>query len=587
MNRLYFLFSYLKRHKFSYIAGIFFIILTNWIMVSIPHYIQLSIDLLTNKQLTKNHDLLVRYLVVMLALAFSMIGVRILSRILFFNPGRAIEFEIKNDLFRKLMGLQKDYYDKNQTGSIISRINNDITGVRLICGFGMMQTFNIASSLSFTPYKMWQISPKTTLYCLIPVVIIFFSVRLGMSYVVKYSRRRMDSLQGLSAFIVSSLSGIDVIKSYLMKDWAKNEFQTQNKKLMSESISLAWTRAFIMPLLGNLENILKVLVLLVGGLLAIHSEMTIGELTAFITYTALLTNPLMGLGWLTTMIQQGMVGLASLETIFKKEIPFEKNQSLPKHDLPHLYDQGIEVKNLHFQYEGSTENILNNISFRIEPGKTVGVLGSVGSGKTTLVNCLNRYLTVEKDQIFIGGKDINSLSYCDLRYSIRTVSQDIFLFSDTVTRNILFGVRDSEEIDTSIDPKEMKKIIYQSALEEEILRFPKQGETLVGEKGIMLSGGQKQRISLARAMTSPCDLLILDNVLSAVDHETERFLLEQIYQNEHARSILLVSHRAKALEHTDHILVLENGAIVDQGTPQELLEKEGFFKQTWELQNQN
>jgi len=557
-----------------------FIFATNWLAVTIPTYLKLSVDILSQGKdhLRSNLDELYHYLIVMFVLALLVIVVRTCSRILFFNPGRSIEYKLKNDLFTHLTKLQRDYYDRNETGSIISRLQNDITGVRLICGFGMMQFFNIIASLSLTPYKMWELSPRLTLYCVVPVLMVFLIVRIGMKVVVGHTRERMSRLQSLSAFIVSSLSGIDVIKNYGLADWSEKEFDQHNQGLLNQSLRISFVRSFLMPILSNLENILKVLVLMVGGIYVIQGDFTIGEMTAFIAYTGLLTMPLMGLGWLTTLYQQGMVGMTSLETIINAKTPHEGMENLAAKTRKSLFDKGLTVKNLNFAYKGET--VLTDISFSILPGQTVGILGKIGAGKTSLVNCLNRYLEPPPGTVFLGDKDILKLSFEDLRRSVRTVSQDVFLFSESVEQNILFG----QEATEHPGEEKVQNVVYESALRDEVEHFPEQLDTLVGEKGIMLSGGQKQRISLARSMMEPCDLLILDNVLSAVDYETERFLLGEILKRKHSRSLLIVSHRVQALEGADLILVLDEGNLVDQGKHNELIGRPGLYQQTWELQ---
>lgn len=648
MDKIRFILKYLRAHTLSYSLGVVFIIATNWIAVSIPQYVQRSIDLIsvgykvtgtsllkiesaigqhpvldvlkqledqlfldeqelaatleksiglaeTNRfkeiilqhtllaeKLTENQALLLQYLFIMLGLAVSMIVVRTLSRILFFTPGRAIECEVKNNLFAKLMELQKDYHQENPSGTIISRLNNDIMGFRMLCGFAMMQIINIITALSLTPYKMWQLSPRLTLYCIIPVVVIFIVVRVGMHFLVINMRKRMTHLQELSAFTVSSLSGIDVIKGFAMHSWMESEFAQKNQSLVRRSLNISRIRSFFLSLLSNMENVLKMVVLLVGGVFVIEEQFTLGELTAFITYAALLTMPLMALGWVSTMVQQGIVGIESLQSISQKKGAFSEIPNLPQKEAAHLFDGGVEIKNLRFSYPGQDQATLAGIDLTILPGQTVGILGRIGSGKTTLVNCLNRYLVIEEGQIFFSGRDINGFSHADLRNSVRTITQEPFLFSDTVRANIEFGCLDELEK----KPMDLEKILHESALEEEIRRFPQQEKTMVGEKGIMLSGGQKQRISLARAMIAPCDLLVLDNVLSAVDAETESFLLQQILRKQHARSLLIVSHRAKTMEKADWILVLEEGKIIDQGTHQDLVERPGYYQETWMLQNE-
>lgn len=653
MDKLVFLLKYIRAHTLSYSAGIAFVIATNWIAVTIPEYVQKSIDLLVvgyqvtpdslarieselvsrpsfsaeimqalkslenqsfedeerflevlrnvlgtdetelfreiifqhtylTDTLTKNQELLLRYLFIMLALACAMIVVRTLSRTLFFTPGRAIECEVKNDLFAKLMELQKDYHEQHPSGTVISRLNNDIMGLRMMCGFGLMQVVNICTALSLTPYKMWQLSPALTFYCIIPIIFIFIIVRFGMHFMVINMRQRMQRLQELSAFTVSSLSGIDVIKGFEMHDWSRAEFSGKNRSMRRLSLNLARIRSFFLSLLSNMEHVLKILVLFVGGIFVIEEEFTIGELTAFITYAALLTMPLMALGWVSTMIQQGMVGIESLQTVARQKAPHREIPALPAKEAAHLFDEGLLVRNLHFRYPNQTLDTLRGIDFQILPGQTIGILGRIGSGKTTLVHCLNRYVEAGDDQIFLSGKAINSLAHSDIRRTIRTVTQDPFLFSDTVEENIHFGSIENQDL----APTDLENILYECALEDEVRRFPQQEKTMVGEKGIMLSGGQKQRISLARAMVAPCDLLILDNVLSAVDSETESFLLEQILRKQHARSLLIVSHRAKTMENADWILVLEEGKIVDQGQHQELIDRPGYYRETWLLQNE-
>ena len=265
----------------------------------------------------------------------------------FFNPGRAIECQIKNDMFKKLMALQKNYYEKNPSGNIISRINNDITGVRMICGFGLMQAFNITTALSMTPYKMWLLSPNLTLYCIIPIIIlVFYSGTFGNACAcAKYAGHVWKVLQRLSGFTVSSLSAIDLIKSKTMREWSTRRFEKENQDMLRRSMKIAWTRSFVMPMLSNLEHFLKILVLLIGGMMVIQEDFTIGQLTAFIAYSALLTFPLMGLGWVTTMFQQGLIGLTSIQTVLQQDLPRANLTSTyrrPKRENLFLQKNGLE-----------------------------------------------------------------------------------------------------------------------------------------------------------------------------------------------------------------------------------------------------
>lgn len=555
-------------------------VLTVWASITIPEYIQKSVDLIAEGRIGNESGFRSSVLIIM-GLAIGLILVRSLSRILIFMPARFIERQLKGEMFRKLASFGKDYYDDNSTGSIISRINNDINGVRLITGFGILQIVNIILSLSLTPYKMWQLSPELTLYCVIPLVVIFIIVRVGMAVMVKYTHLRMETLQNLSGKTISALSGNSVIKSYNIYSWAEKEMQQENEKLFHESMKITWVRSYIMPLLSNLGQILKLVVLLVGGYYAIEGEFTIGELTAYIAYAALLSQPIMGFGWVLTIFQQGMVGIDSIQTIMSRQGPDDHRSSLPEEQKEELFREGITIDQLTYTFHNGNSPALKNISFNIRPGQLIGITGQVGAGKTTLINCLNGHLRPEKGMVYFGGQDASELPSADIRSVVRTVSQEVFLFSDTIANNIAFGSDGAKE------RFDFDEVIYKSAFKDELTRFTKGKETLVGEKGIMLSGGQKQRISLARALFTPCDLLILDDVFSAVDTDTERFLIKQLVENHSAKSLLIISNRMSVLEKTDFNLVLEDGELAAIGKHEDLLKQSDFYREIAALQQEN
>jgi ATP-binding cassette subfamily B protein len=577
LSKLRFLLRYTHRYRWWYTGGFIFLGLTIWTSVTIPEYIQKSIDTIS-QGVPEARNEFYDFILIILGLAIVLIIVRTFSRILIFVPGRLIEKQLKGEMFRKLSTFGKDYYDQNSSGSIISRINNDINGVRMITGFGLLQTGNILFSLSVTPYKMWNLSPTLTLYCIIPMVVIFIIVRVGLVIMVKNTHSRMDALQKLSGKTISFLSGNSVIKSYNIHAWAENEVEKENVNLFNYTLKITWVRSFIIPLLANLEQVLKIVILFAGGLYVIEGDFTLGQLTEYIAYSALLTQPVMGLGWVLTIFQQGFVGISSLQTIMGRKGIDDDKKSLPSEKQKNLFDKGISLKNLTYTYHNGNRPILKNISFSIKPGKIIGITGKVGSGKTTLINILNGYLRPSPGQVFFGEKDAARLTGNDIRTVVKTVTQEVFLFSDTIENNIRFGAQRAR-VTNSVDD-----VIYKSAFSEEVARFPKQEQTLVGEKGIMLSGGQKQRISLARALYTPCRLLILDDVFSAVDTDTERFLIKQIYENHPAESMIIVSNRISVLEKTDFTVVLDNGSIEAMGTHEELLRKSEFYRETWELQ---
>ena len=576
-NARFFL-RYILHHKQAYGWGIVFIFLTNWLAVSIPLYLGESIDLLSSDALAQQQEALMRSIGAVVLFALLMVVTRTVSRILFFNPGRSIERELKDDAFAKLTRMQPAFYQEHETGTLISIVNNDINGVRALAGIVMLQVFNILFALSLTPLKMYQISPSLTLYCIFPVVVTFAIAHKGIAFMRRMMRVRMVELQEMSSTTVGFLSGIEVIKSNHIQDWAETAFDKENGKILDRSLRLTLVRTVVLPVIAYTDRLLKVLILAVGGGYLIQAELSLGDLTALLSYAALLAMPFISLGMVFSAWQTGIVSLESMRRILDQPEHQQDQVHLPSQKRKDLFSHHLRVEDLSYTYPGSDTPALSNISFEIKPGQMVGVLGKVGSGKTTLVNCLNSYLGVAPGSIFIDGVDITTLSRQDLRSAVRTITQDPFLFSDTVSENIQFGAGELA------DPLPLEQALYQSDMLDEVRQFPEQESTLVGEKGILLSGGQKQRLSLSRGLYTPCKLMVLDNVLSAVDNETERFLLDQIFNHSRSAATLIISHRATVLEKVDTILVLNAGRIVAEGTHAELLQSSEEYRHTWQLQ---
>ncbi|WP_246095415.1 ABC transporter ATP-binding protein [Saccharicrinis carchari] len=567
----------MHKYRWWYTGGIFFLVLTVWISVTIPGFIQKTVDLIAGGRAGNEEDFTQNVLIIV-GLAATLILVRTFSRILIFFPARLIERKLKGEMFNKLASFGKAYYDQNSTGTIISRVNNDINGVRMITGFGILQVGNILLSLSITPYKMWEMSPALTLYCVVPMVLIFIVVRIGMRVMVKNTRRKINTLQNLSGKIISFLTGNNVIKSYNIYGHAEEKVHKQSLSYYDATLKISWIRSFIMPLLSNLGQILKIIIFFAGGMYVINGQFTIGELTEYIAYAALLSYPVMGLGWVLTVFQQGFVGISSIQTIMERKGVDDERVPLPAAEKNKLFEEGIHIQKLNYTFHNGDRPVLKDISFSILPGQVVGITGKVGAGKTTLVNCINAYLRPEKGQVFFGEKDAATLRAEDIRTVVKTVSQEVFLFSDTIENNIGFAT------EKGIRADRFEEVIYKSAMADELSRFPRHGKTMVGEKGIMLSGGQKQRISLARALYTPGELLILDDVFSAVDTNTERFLIQHILGNRSVKSIIVISNRMSVLEKTDFNIVLEEGRMVAKGNHHDLLKQPGFYRDILTLQ---
>jgi len=584
MTKSKFIIHYLLLNKYSYLCAIVCIFVVNYLQVEIPRYIQLAVDLLNESSAESKEGLLgnVQWVII---LSVIMVVIRILSRMFSLNPGRITEAALKNDIFHRLNRLPSSFHEQYASGKLISIINNDLSGIRLFYGIGFLQLFNILFALSLTPIWMWRISPELTMYSAIPIVIASIIFWFGFRKLRALHAQRLIRLQNLSEQLMNYLSGIDLIKNQQMGEWVTNEVNQVNARLFDCTMRIAKIQTFFMPILDYANHFMKVLILGLGGYYLLESKLSIGEITAFLSYSVLLALPLMHLGRIATVYQMGMISIDSVQSILNKEVRSTDMLRMSEDEKLSLQKSTLLVKNLSYRYpnvkDKPNEMVLKNISFTIEAGEKVGVLGSIGSGKSTLVNCLNHHLSLTSGNIFWGGKDITQMSRKDWRSYVRTITQDPFLFSDTIFENVKFGAKQQAQ---SADDLDVNQVLKLSQLSEDIQRFVAGDQTLVGEKGIMLSGGQKQRLSIARALLTPSDLIIMDNVLSAVDYETERIILKGVFNRIQGQSLLVVSHRVSALEYMDKILVLEHGEIIARRTHTQLLDSSAYYRETWELQ---
>jgi ATP-binding cassette subfamily B protein len=576
MDRFRFFLHLLWKNLLWYLAGMVMVGLTLWMTLAIPRYLQQAVDLLAQEGGAAGGEFAGRITWILL-FSVLIIGSRTASRMLFFIPGRQVEFELKNRLLEHLSTLQRDYFLGNPTGGIISRVNNDINGIRLTMGFGILQLVNTAAMLSLAPYYMYQTSPRLALYCALPIVVAFAILQVAMRRLRFEQLAQMKALQDLSDFTVESYNGIDVLKTYRAFGWSERRFDGLSRGVRDSGVRLSNIRAYFFPILSHLVNGLKVMLVLVGGLLVIESGMTMGAFLAFALYLTMLVPPLTGMTFMFFILQRGFAALESMDAVLKTAPGLPKARAGA--GLPDLLERGLRVEALSYAYsDAPQEPVLRGVSFDVRPGEIVGVFGPVGSGKTTLVNLINRYLTAPPGTLRLDGVDITELPQEAVRRHVVTVTQDPFLFSMSIRDNVLFGS------DRASGEDMLRQAVAAASLQPDLGRFPAGLDTLVGEKGITLSGGQKQRIALARAFMKPCDLLILDDPLSAVDHETERYLIGQIYGFQHSRSLLIVSHRISVLERATRIVVLEQGKVADIGTHDELISRDGAYRTAWLLQ---
>ena len=615
-------------HAWSLGAGAGFLALTLWMSLAIPRYLQEAIDLLAAGG---SGSAVLAKVWLILGFAVAMVLTRTVSRMLFLVPGRRVEFDLKNRLLAHLLGQDREYFLANPTGELISRINNDINGVRMLLGMGTMMLIQTAGTLTLAPWYMYRISPGLTLYCALPIAVGFLVLQIAVQRMRRNQRRHMKALQELSDFTVESYGGLDPLKSFRGLGWAERRFAALSGEVRDAGLGMAAVRAWFFPLLTHLVNGLKVLLVLVGGFAVVSGEITIGGFTAFMVYLSMLVGPLMGATFLMFLLQRGMTCLGSLLEVFAAEPARPAPQ--PGAALPARLERGLTVEDLRFAYPDEPERpVLDGVSLKIAPGEVVGVFGPVGSGKTTLVNLLNRYLGPPSGAVRLDGADVRDVDPGELRRHVVTVTQEPFLFSDTLRANVAFGVdeggagavrKPGTGKDDAVGPRGervagpagggaedaggaggrprggeltaagdgpepldtlVERAVADAALGPDLARMPAGLRTVVGERGITLSGGQKQRVALARAMLKPCDLLILDDVLSAVDQDTERVLVDRIHALATARSMLVVSHRISVLERADRVIVLDRGRVVDEGHHRELAVREGPYREAWRRQ---
>ena len=561
--------DYSRRYRWSYLSGAIFLLLTNYLTVSIPGEIGHAIDALRAGQS------LVRYVAIIAIMGVAIVVVRTLSRILIFNPGRHQEYLIRRDLFAKLMRLQPSFFATTTRGDVVSRASNDVTWVRTLVGFGGLQVLNVAMALSLTGWKMFALSPRLTVAALLPVLGGVVAVQWAIRRVFVLSRTAQEQLGEISEHVLGSLQGIAAIQGFVAERAFVNRFEERNQAWLKTGLQLAMVRAIALPLLVLSGGIAMFALIAVGGPMAIEGCLSVGELAAFAALLTVLLPVLRSMGWMLSVIARGR---ASLERIFALlDTPEDRPEGEVGFQVAAGRGPAISLRGLEFAYDEKQERpVLNDISIDLPAGVMVGLFGRTGSGKSTLLRILARLHNPLPGMVFIDGEDLLSLDLGPWRKRLAVVPQRPFLFSDTIAANIA--------LEREPDDAEVARAVVAAALKPDLQALPNDLETVVGERGIMLSGGQRQRVALARGLYRDGDLLILDDVLSAVDHATEASLIKsltELTRGEGGPTVLIASHRLSALRHTDIVVVLDRGRLVDSGPHDELIRRPGIYRDTW------
>ena len=502
--------------------------LTNFFMVQIPEQIGLAIDGI-EKGTSLNAIINIAWM------GFVVIIVRSMSRIFFFNPARYVEYEVRKDLFAKLLHLSNTFYGKFNRGDIVSRVSNDIMWVRIMVGFGGLQLVNLFFAFGLTGWKMYSLSSPLFWASLIPISIGFLLVNFVISRLYPMMRKNQEELSQISSHILESFQGVPTIQGFQAAEAFEKKFEEQNEQWFRTGLSLAFWQASFTPLLALSSGGAVCALLYAGGPLIVKGELSVGTMTAFLTLIASLIPHMRSVGWMLSVWHRG---IAAMERIFEiMDTPIERPEGANPKPIPELKHAPIRIENLTYAYpESEADPILKNITTTIEPGTMVGIFGRTGAGKTTLLRLLSRTYNPPKDSIFIDDTDICSVDLKEWRSKLAVVPQRAFLFSESIRQNIALEDELSEE--------RLQEAISLSSLRSDLNSFEEGLDTVVGERGIMLSGGQRQRVALARGMFASSSLILLDDVLSAVDHENESKLVHTLYKlSQEGITCFIVSNR--------------------------------------------
>ena len=564
---------YALPHRWSFAAGAVCLLATNWLTVNIPIVLGKGIDALDQPDQVAQAALLIALMGV------AVIVVRTFSRVLFFNPGRDMEYRLRKDLFEHLLALQPRFYALNRTGDIVSRASSDITWTRAMIGFGLMQLVNTSVAIVMTGWKMVSISPTLTLWTLVPIVLSLIAVQSFLHRLFVLQKRSQEQLGDISDHVLGSFLGVATVQGFVAESAFGNQLRERNNAWLGTTMRLALIRSLAFPLLSLAGGVAIFLLLYVGGPMAVANELSVGQLAAFATLIGALLPPLRSLGWMLGVLQRGK---AALERIFEL---LDAVVDRPEGPQPEPQQSGkgpaISIAGLNFAYPDDPDRtILSDVSMEVDAGSVVGVFGQTGSGKSTLLRLIARLYDPAQSTIFVDGVDVTSLERGEWRRRLAVAPQRPFLFSESIADNISLGLE--------VDPEGVQEVVVQAALGPDLEVLPEGLDTVVGQRGIMLSGGQRQRVALARALIRDADLVLLDDVLSAVDHGTEAKLIKSIQaagsDREIPPTILIVSNRISALRAADSIVVLQGGQLVDQGTHEELIERPGVYREVWEVQ---
>ena len=561
--------SWLWRYRGRILAGFLALLVVDGAGLLVPLVIRDAID-----RLARGEGGLLRSGLYIVALAVIVMAFRFLWRYFLIGSARLIERDLREKLYRHLLRLPPSFYNEHKTGDLMAHATNDIDAVSRACGFGVI---TIADPLFMIPVAvgiMLAIDPHLTLYAIIPLPILTLFM-LGFGRVI---HRRFEIVQegfsGLMEKVRENVAGIRVLKSFVQEKGTERDFDRTNRSFVDKNMALVRVWGLFEPLIELLSGTTLAIVLWVGGVSVIRSSITLGDFVAFTQYLSMLIWPMISIGWAVNVIQRGSASLVRINRL----LAVAPEITDPPEPKP-VRGSRIEIRNLTFRYPDAAGDspALSNIDLTIEEGMNIGLVGLTGAGKSTLARLIPRMFDPPPGTVLVGGIDVRELSLKELRRTIGFVPQDPFLFSPSIRENIAFGNPEASD-------EQVEAAARRAGIHDEIVEFPNGYETRVGERGIALSGGQKQRVAIARALLLPARILIFDDPLSAVDAEREAFILRNLRDFFRSRTSIVIAHRLSAVMHSERIVVLDRGRIVESGTHAELLAEGGIYRRIWDLQ---
>ena len=587
MKELSHLNKYLVKYKYHLLLGLLFIIISNIFQIIPAPVVRYAIDLVTDNlavyhlfqgsdlqgniyDIFTNSILVYAGLILLMALMRGLFLFMVRQTIIVMS--RLVEFDLKNEIYGHYQSLPLGFYRRNNTGDLLNRISEDVSKVRMYLGPSIMYGLNMIALFALLIPYMLSINVTLTLYALIPLPILSISIYYVNNIINKRSEEIQKSQSGLSTFVQEAFSGIRVLKSFTREEDSNRQFADKSDEYKHRSLRLTRVQALFYPLILGLIGLSTILTVYAGSAQVLNGTLTFGNIAEFIIYVNMLTWPVTSLGWISSITQRAAASQKRINEFLKT-----KNDILSTKELEVELEGSIQFEHVSFTYPDSGIEALRNVSFQVNPGEALAIIGTTGSGKSTIANVITRMYDVATGKVSIDGSDIKEYQVVSLRSQMGYVPQDVFLFSDSIYNNIAFGADDANE-------EKVIKAAKEADVYDNIVEFPDGFGTKLGERGITLSGGQKQRVSIARAICRDPKILILDDALSAVDTKTENAILNSLKNIMEGRTTVIISHRVSSAKLADKIIVLDDGHVVEYGTNESLLAKNGVYKELYDKQ---